>query len=433
MLYLGLHLRLRTASFQPIPDRPQRVRCRGQVTPRHASLRYRLEIVEIGLEPTPFARANVDVLVDDTVIIRFEDLGLQLEGAGLVATEREIAEFATGSVAACFGPDYAIYDDRRTPRTPNGALQLLSRIVALDGERRDPRPGASLVSEYDVPRDAWFYAHNEVPYSILMEMALQPCGFLSASLGTTLGAPDADFYFRNLDGHGTSHRALDLRGRTVTDRVRLLSSMGLDGVIIQRFAFELACDETPFYSGEAAFGYFTRDALAQRTGLDSGAETLPWQDAARATGISLDVESGLLDRVVVVDGGGSHRLGYAYAERRVRADDWFFACHFYQDPVMPGSLGVEAMLEALQVYATHIGLGTRFCRVAQQTTTWKYRGQILPDSPWMRLEVHVTGIERAPDGGITISASGEVWRDRLRIYHVDGLGLRCAASGAGAW
>ena len=51
-----------------------------------------------------------------------------------------------------------------------------------------------------------------------------------------------------------------------------------------------------------------------------------------------------------------HRFGQ-HARKAVDPRDWFYACHFYQDPVMPGSLGLEAMVEALQAFVLRLGLG----------------------------------------------------------------------------
>jgi 3-hydroxymyristoyl/3-hydroxydecanoyl-(acyl carrier protein) dehydratase len=36
-------------------------------------------------------------------------------------------------------------------------------------------------------------------------------------------------------------------------------------------------------------------------------------------------------------------LGWLRAEKDVDAGDWYFKAHFFQDPVQPGSLGVQAM------------------------------------------------------------------------------------------
>ena len=79
--------------------------------------------------------------------------------------------------------------------------------------------------------------------------------------------------------------------------------------------------------------------------------------------------------------------------------DWFFTCHFYQDPVMPGSLGVEAILQAMQVFALQQDLGKdfkspKFVQLPNHKTVWKYRGQILLHVKEMHLEVHIKTIEK---------------------------------------
>ena len=83
LLFLGLQTCTRDARFQPIPNLPQRVRCRGQVTPKDSLLRYRMEIKEIGTDPKPYAIADVDILLGDKVVVDFKDLGVQLSEKNL--------------------------------------------------------------------------------------------------------------------------------------------------------------------------------------------------------------------------------------------------------------------------------------------------------------------------------------------------------------
>ena len=52
----------------------------------------------------------------------------------------------------------------------------------------------------------------------------------------------------------------------------------------------------------------------------------------------------MFDRIVkITEDGGAHGKGYLEAELDINPDLWFFQCHFINDPVMPGCLGLDAM------------------------------------------------------------------------------------------
>jgi 3-hydroxymyristoyl/3-hydroxydecanoyl-(acyl carrier protein) dehydratase len=94
---------------------------------------------------------------------------------------------------------------------------------------------------------------------------------------------------------------------------------------------------------------------------------------------------------------------------------------------MPGSLGVEAMLQALQAYAIQAGIGREFrsphfAHAKGHNTIWKYRGQIVPDNKDMSLEMHIAKTETAP-GCITLHAQASLWKENLRIYEINSLAL----------
>jgi 3-hydroxymyristoyl/3-hydroxydecanoyl-(acyl carrier protein) dehydratase len=100
---------------------------------------------------------------------------------------------------------------------------------------------------------------------------------------------------------------------------------------------------------------------------------------------------------------------------------------------MPGSLGVEAMLQALQAYALQTGIGRdfrspRFAHALDHNTIWKYRGQIVPDNQDMSLELHIAKTETAP-GRITLHAQASLWKENLRIYEVNSLALSVVETG----
>jgi 3-hydroxymyristoyl/3-hydroxydecanoyl-(acyl carrier protein) dehydratase len=476
LLYLGMQTKTSDGRFQPIPNLPQKVRCRGQVVPVDAILTYKLEIKEIGLDPKPYAIADIDIILDGKIVVDFKDLGVQIKEKDLsdlykidlpeikevvskkeLYTKHQLENFATGSLEVCFGEKYKIYEGRDAPRTPNGDLQLTSRVLEFNGKPMDFKGIGEVVTEYDVPEDAWYFKDNSnpfyMPYSIIMEIALQPCGFVSCVMETTLLFPDTDFYFRNLDGKGTLLCEMDLRGKTITNRSRLLSTSSMTNTIIQTFDFELSVDGVPFYKGDAVFGYFIAAALTDQVGLDNGIDNHPMTEKKYLTGKyeTLDINDknlreklfepkpekpwfslaksqlDLLNSQVLIDpDGGEHGLGYLYADKMIDVSDWYFKYHFFQDPVMPGSLGIETMLQAIQLFIINSDLGKDFKspkfthRIGE--TKWCYRGQINPQVDSMAIELHITAVEKN-DGKVTVIADASLWKEKIRIYEAKNLSV----------
>ena len=362
----------------------------------------------------------------------------------------QLIEFATGSMARCFGPEFNLYEGRRHPRIPNGDLMLMDRVIEISGKRLHFDQPSSIVTEYDVPENAWYYRDNAYPYmpfSVWMEIAMQPCGFLSAYLGSNLLCPEIDFFFRNLDGNGHLLKNSDVRGKTITCKARLLSTVNSNNTIIQKFEFELSCLGDRLFTGGSIFGFFTPEAMANQVGLDSGKTVLPIYEKVGHSGLTgawIDLTGSqeyfrspaatpyfhlgvkhlnFLDRVFIADNANTQQeQGYIYALKENDPKAWFYPCHFHQDPVMPGSLGVEAILQAMQVYALQQNLGGAFksphfdLRI-NQPLIWKYRGQILPSHKQMKIEIVITKVEHKNDQ-VVIEGDASLWADTVRIYEV---------------
>ncbi len=64
----------------------------------------------------------------------------------------------------------------------------------------------------------------------------------------------------------------------------------------------------------------------------------------------------MLDRIVKIsDKGGDHGKGVIDAEMDIKPDLWFFKCHFENDPVMPGTLGLDAMWQLVGFFLGWLG------------------------------------------------------------------------------
>ena len=65
----------------------------------------------------------------------------------------------------------------------------------------------------------------------------------------------------------------------------------------------------------------------------------------------------MIDRVTSMDTrGGVWGLGLVVAEKDLTPEDWYFACHFKDDPVMPGTLLAEGGVQVLQLYMLYCGM-----------------------------------------------------------------------------
>jgi 3-hydroxymyristoyl/3-hydroxydecanoyl-(acyl carrier protein) dehydratase len=358
----------------------------------------------------------------------------------------QLDAFGAGHFSRCLGEAFRKYDGRNIPRIPNGDLKMMSRVMAISGTPHDFSQPAGVTVEYDVPVEAWFLRDNtsgEVPYALWMEIALQPCGFLSAYLDSYALVPHQAFYFRNLDGSARLKDPGDVRGQTLTTQARLISSVAGVGTVVQRFGFTVSVSGRPIFEGESTFGYFSVESMTNQVGLDGGKRIPSWVSAQNGSGrpgvvlnadqyrLPMPGQSGLflprgrlafLKEALVDPAGGQYGQGYLYAGRPVDPQDWFFPYHFSGDPVMPGSLGVEAILEGIKILGLVGGKADRFrsprfALANDTTTTWRYRGQITPRHTRMDLEIHLRQAEQ--DGaGVTLSADASVWVDGLRIYEV---------------
>jgi 3-hydroxyacyl-[acyl-carrier protein] dehydratase/trans-2-decenoyl-[acyl-carrier protein] isomerase len=84
----------------------------------------------------------------------------------------------------------------------------------------------------------------------------------------------------------------------------------------------------------------------------------------------------MFDRIThISDEGGKHGKGQIVAELDVKPDLWFFGCHFNDDPVMPGCLGLDAMW---QLIGFHLGWLGGLGRGRALGGSIKFTGQVLP-------------------------------------------------------
>jgi 3-hydroxyacyl-[acyl-carrier protein] dehydratase/trans-2-decenoyl-[acyl-carrier protein] isomerase len=121
----------------------------------------------------------------------------------------------------------------------------------------------------------------------------------------------------------------------------------------------------------------------------------------------------MMDRIThISEDGGAFNKGEVKAELDIKPDLWFFGCHFENDPVMPGCLGLDAMWQLVGFslgWRGHEGRG-RALGVGEV----KFTGQVLPTGKLIKYQID---IKRVIARGLVMGiAEGSMSIDDREIY-----------------
>jgi acyl transferase domain-containing protein len=451
--------------FEPAQDETAKFVCRGQVTPDSDHvLDYEIFIEEIigGAEPMVFAallcrsdgfkvfqcrRFGVKLTPDWPLATRPEALKAGeaahvVGGADVRGDHNALMACAWGRPSDAFGALYTCFDGaRRAPRLPGPPYHFVSRIERVEGEPGIIAAGRSVVASYDVPTDAWYFGENagaNMPFAALSEILLQPCGWLASYQGFAANRPD-DVVFRNLDGmEALIHRPVSRN----TGRLRIAATL-------DRFAqaagttvvfFNVACSDAqgPVMTLKTSFGFFSPQALQNQIGLAVGADAIArlrqvWDRAPIAFAgpqFALALPAAASMRMIdEVTGywpqGGEAGLGLIRGRQIVDPHAWYFKAHFFQDPVQPGSLGLEALFQLFGAIAAQEGHSLIERPATGAPFSWKFRGQVLPTAAEVITEVEIVDMIDEEKSRLLV-ADGSLWTGGKCIYQARRLPLRIA-------
>jgi len=127
----------------------------------------------------------------------------------------------------------------------------------------------------------------------------------------------------------------------------------------------------------------------------------------------------MFDRITEInENKGAFKKGLLKAELDIKKDLWFFDCHFKEDPVMPGCLGLDAMWQLVGFFLGWIGNPGKGRALGVGTV--KFTGEVLQNIKLVKYEIDMKKI--MSPGGTTVGlANGVVLADDKKIYSADNL------------
>lgn len=436
------------AVCEPIPGIQSRLKCRGQVIESTKVVTYEVTVKELGYGPEPFCLADALMYADGKPIVEITNMCLRMSGQSRDSLEEmwagqsppvatgglekfqfdcdHIMAYALGNPSEAFGEPYRIFDSGRVlARLPAPPFSFIDRITPTAGKAFVLEANAACLAEYDVPPDAWYFEANRselMPFSVLLEIALQPCGWLAAYCGSALTS-DIDMSFRNLGGKATQFISVTPDIGTLRMTAKMTNVSRSAGMIIQHYDMLITCSRGKVYEGTTYFGFFTKDQLANQVGIREA--KVPWPPEGSGESDELPHDPPfpepmlrMVDRIQYLPEGGSKGLGLVVGRIKVDPEAWFFKAHFVQDPVWPGSLGLESFLQLLK-YGAWKRWGEPLTawqtNAISSTHSWTYRGQVLPTDNEVTVLLEVTN---ADDTNHRLTANGFLTVDGRVIYQM---------------
>jgi len=127
----------------------------------------------------------------------------------------------------------------------------------------------------------------------------------------------------------------------------------------------------------------------------------------------------MFDRITEIkQDAGEFKKGFIKAELDIKDNLWFFDCHFKNDPVMPGCLGLDAMWQLVGFYLGWIGEPGKGRALGVNAV--KFTGEVLKKAKIATYEINMKRILKK-EGAVVGLANGILSADEKIIYTAENL------------
>ena len=127
----------------------------------------------------------------------------------------------------------------------------------------------------------------------------------------------------------------------------------------------------------------------------------------------------MFDRITEIQKDtGEFKKGFIKAELDIKENLWFFDCHFKNDPVMPGCLGLDAMWQLVGFFLGWIGEPGKGRALGVNSV--KFTGEVLRNIKMATYEINMKRILKKEGTAVGL-ANGILSADGKIIYKAENL------------
>ncbi|MBE5936305.1 MAG: hypothetical protein E7262_11100 [Lachnospiraceae bacterium] len=373
----------------------------------------------------------------------------------------QILTMTDTSMAAVLGEKYKEVDNYSVrARMPLPPFLFASRIVEIDAEFGELKP-SSIAAEYDFEESGVFgVGDNKISYLLPVE-ASHIGIFLMGYMGLDV-ISNGTLSFRALDNAQTFYSGKPFRvGDTMKTIFKIHRFAQNGSTTIMYYTYETYNGDELVSISEASGGFFTKAELESNKGIVTpklrfnplepkellhfshtsktsytDEETHAFYKGNYEACFGNDVKLSLaekyyirdavkmIDRVTNIDyNGGKYGRGIICGEKNITPDMWPFEVHFKNDPVFPGIIMVDGVLQLEMFLFGHTGMLGHYNNaeikvVEGACVKSKFRGQVRKGYSLLRYEVHIKECVQKEDG-IFVLTEASIYNNDVHVIQVD--------------
>lgn len=404
-----------------------------------------------------FQRALVSWYVDDNLSSTAAVKEETASNAGKCLYDYEdVLEMTNGSMAKVLGPLYEAVDKYPIrARMPSPPFMFITRILSINAEFGEFKPGSSIEAEYDVREDCILRTSREGVSALVFGEASHIGIFLAGYMGID-AVSNGTAKFRVTDTDTTYQES---RYPIIGETARVIFTIERfvkNGDITLLFcSYKVYLGDVLTIAAKEIGGFFTQKVLDNGMGIREELKTyegptlpspyapvssrkyfdkeevhaylqgdpvkcfgVPCVNCVTSYQVKEDIE--FLDRIVDISGtGGAYGLGYIIGEKDIDETFWPFKCHFKNDPILPGTIMLEGITQVsifFQIYQglfnTSKAVNARF--EPNHTVKNTFRGEVRPGKHTLRFRIDPREV-RSTKEGIRFAHDSSVYCDGLQV------------------